>query len=60
MKIAGYIITVLGVLALIGTIVGGHSPIGPIIWIALGVFLIIRANNKQDDKEKFDQWNKPN
>lgn len=60
MKIAGYIITVLGVLALIGTIVGGHNPIGPIFWIALGIFLIIRANKKQDDKEKFDQWNKPN
>ena len=60
MKIAGYIITVLGVLALIGTFVGGHNPIGPIIWISLGVFLIIRANKKQDDKEKFDQWNKPN
>ena len=41
MKIAGYIITPLGVLAFIGTLLGGHSPIGPLFWIAVGVILIV-------------------
>ena len=41
MKIAGYIITPLGVLAFIGTLLGGHSPIGPLFWIVVGVILIV-------------------
>ena len=46
MKIAGYIITPLGVLAFIGTLLGGHSPIGPLFWIAVGVILIVLGYRK--------------
>ena len=55
MKIAGYIITPLGVLAFIGTLLGGHSPIGPLFWIAVGVVLIVlgyRKDNHQRPLEK--------
>ena len=53
MKIAGYIITPLGVLAFIGTLLGGHSPIGPLFWIAVGIILLVLGYRK-------DKYRKPN
>ena len=47
MKIAGYIITPLGVLAFIGTLLGGHSPIGPLFWIAVGIVLLVFGYRKK-------------
>lgn len=47
MKIAGYIITPLGVLAFIGTLLGGHSPIGPLFWIVVGITLLILGYRKE-------------
>lgn len=52
MKIAGYIITPLGVLAFIGTLLGGHSPIGPLFWIAVGIVLLVLGYRK-------DKYRKP-
>ena len=52
MKIAGYIITPLGVLAFIGTLLGGHSPIGPLFWIAVGIILLVLGYRK-------DKYRKP-
>jgi len=55
MKIAGYIITPLGVLAFIGTLLGGHSPIGPLFWIAVGIVLLVlgyRKDKHRSPKEK--------
>ncbi|MBR4563371.1 MAG: hypothetical protein IKO26_02865 [Paludibacteraceae bacterium] len=46
MKIAGYIITPLGVFAFIGTLLGGHSPIGPLFWIAVGIVLLVLGYRK--------------
>ena len=57
MKTAGYIIICLGVLAFVGTLIGGHNPIGPLFWIVLGVFLLLRARRKQEEKDKLDKWN---
>ena len=55
MKIAGYIITPLGVLAFIGTLLGEHSPIGPLFWIAVGIVLLVlgyRKDKHRSPKEK--------
>ena len=52
MKIAGYIITPLGVFAFIGTLLGGHSPIGPLFWIAVGIVLLVLGYRK-------DKYRKP-
>lgn len=56
MKTCGYVFAVLGTLSLIGTIIGGHSPIGPIFWIGLGIFLIHRADEKKEDKNNEEKW----
>ena len=60
MKIAGYIIAVLGILSFIGALLRGHNFTGPVVLISLGVFLIIKANKKKDEKDNFNQWNKSN
>ena len=57
MKVAGYIITTIGLLALIGSFYGGSSPIGPLFWIAIGIFLLLKARRKREDKDKLDKWN---
>lgn len=56
MKIAGWIILVLGSISLLGCITGGSSPMGPTFWIALGIFLLHRANQKEKEKEEKDKW----
>lgn len=55
MKIAGIILLILGILSLLGAVLGETSAFGPIFFIALGVFLIHKSNNKKDnvpDKQK--------
>ncbi len=52
MKIAGYIILVLGCLSFLGALVGGTSPFGPFFWIALGIFLLYKAKEKKNAAEK--------
>ncbi|HRM57025.1 MAG TPA: hypothetical protein PLP97_07250 [Prevotella sp.] len=49
MKIAGWICTILGVISLLGAIVAGDNPLGPTFWLALGIFLLYKAN-KNDNK----------
>lgn len=56
MKIAGWIILVLGSLSFLGCILGGSNPMGPTFWIALGIFLLHRANQKKKEKEEKDKW----
>ena len=58
MKIAGYIITSLGVLAFIGTLLGGHSPIGPLFWIAVGVILIVLGYRKDKHRSPKENENR--
>ena len=58
MKIAGYIITPLGVLAFIGTLLGGHSPIGPLFWIAVGVILIVLGYRKDKHRNPKENENR--
>lgn len=49
MKIAGWICTILGALSLLGTLIGGNSPIGPLFWLGLGIFLLYRGYNKDEE-----------
>jgi hypothetical protein len=52
MKIAGWICVVIGGLALIGAIVGGSNPFGPLFWLGLGITLLYFANHKNSNKEQ--------
>lgn len=47
MKVAGWIILVLGLLSLTGAAIASHSVFGPCFFIALGAFLIHKSNNKE-------------
>lgn len=49
MKTTGKVFLVIGILAFIGAMIGGHSVFGPCFWIALGAFLIHRAHEKEGD-----------
>ena len=52
MRITGWIFTVLGILSLLGCLLKGNNPIGPIFWLGLGIFLIYRASQKEQEKKK--------
>lgn len=58
MKTAGWIILTLGFLSFLGCLLGGSNPMGPTFWIALGIFLLYRANQKKKEKEEKDKWSK--
>ena len=47
MKVAGWIILVLGLLSSTGAAIASHSVFGPCFFIALGAFLIQKSNNKE-------------
>lgn len=49
MKTVGGIILFFGILAFFGAALKGNSVFGPTFWIALGVYLIYRANNKTEE-----------
>lgn len=52
MKKLGWIFLIFGVLGFLGAASKGHSVFGPTFWIALGSFLIYRANKKEQDSKK--------
>ncbi len=52
MKTAGYVILILGCISLLGTLLGGSGSLGPLFWIALGIFLLYRAKEKKSTEEK--------
>ena len=58
MKTTGWIILVFGTLSFIGNLMAGHSPMGSSFWIALGAFLLHRAEQKKKEKEDKDKWSK--
>lgn len=59
MKIAGWILLVLGILSGIGSLMAGHNPAG-FFWAALGGFLIYRADQKKREKEEAEKWKNGN
>lgn len=46
MKVFGWICTIIGSLAFIGTAIYGHSVFGPVFWIALGIVLLLKSKKK--------------
>lgn len=58
MKTAGWIILVIGILAFFGAALKGNSVFGPCFWIALGGYLLYRANNKEEKEEGATKPNK--
>ena len=51
MKTAGWIILVIAVLSFMGAALKGHSVFGPCFWIAVGGYLLYRANTKKEKEE---------
>ena len=52
MKTAGKVFLTLGILSFLGAVLGGSSVFGPCFFIALGAFLMYRANEKEEDQAK--------
>ncbi len=50
MKIAGWILIVFGLLSFLGASLKGNGLIGPITFIGLGIFLLYRARNKENEE----------
>lgn len=46
MKTTGIVFIVIGGLAFMGASIGGHSVVGPVFWLALGAYLVHRAEEK--------------
>ncbi len=60
MKTAGIILLVLGILSTLGMIIaasqGQKASFGGVAFIALGAFLISRANKKKEEEENKKKW----
>lgn len=59
MKIAGIILLVLGGLSVIGGIIGamaGRPNFSGLAFVALGGFLLYRANQKKEEEEAKKRW----
>lgn len=61
MKVAGWICTILGILALIGSLMsvanGQERNIGgPIVFLLLGVFFLVQAKKKDKENKDFENW----
>ena len=55
MRILGWILLVLGILATVASLLAGHGLAG-ILWVVLGAYFIHRANQKDQEKEDKDKW----
>ena len=51
MKTLGGIILFIGFFAFFGAVLKGNSVFGPCFWMALGIYLLYRANNKEGKEE---------
>ena len=51
MKIAGYIFIAIGGAAFIGAASAGHSIVGPLFWLVLGIVFIFFGRKKEEEKQ---------
>lgn len=51
MKKTGWFILIFGVLAFLGSAINGNNIVGQLFWIALGLFLIHRGKEKEEEKK---------
>lgn len=56
MKKAGWTILVLASLSFLGCVGAGRNPFGPTFWMAIGIFLIYRANRKKQEEKDKEEW----
>lgn len=56
MKVAGWILLVIGCLSFFGNAINGNSLVGSTVFIALGAYFIHNANQKKEDEKKKKQW----
>lgn len=56
MKVAGWILLVIGCLSFFSNVINGNSLVGSTVFIALGAYFIHRANQKKEDEEKKKKW----
>lgn len=52
MKIAGRIMLIFGILSFLGALLKGHSIVGPLFWLALGIFLFFRSKEKEQENQQ--------
>lgn len=55
MRMAGCIILVIAVLSFLGTALKGDSVFGPCFLVALGAYLLYRANNESEASDEGDE-----
>ena len=58
MKIAGWIVLVLGILSVVGRLVGGTSVVGCLLWTGLGAYLVQRGKTKEREQKEKEDWNR--
>ena len=56
MKKFGWFCVIIGALSFLGAALKGHNPTGPTFWLALGLFLIYRARQKEREEEDKNKW----
>jgi len=56
MKTFGWICTVIGALALLGAALKGNNVTGPVFWLGLGIFLVYRAGQKEQEQKDKEDW----
>ncbi len=49
MKTTGWVLFIFGSLSCIGALTAGHSILGPLFFIAIGLMLINKSNNDKKD-----------
>lgn len=60
MRVAGWILILLGALGTIGYLAIGQNPSGILLLVALGVYLIRRKNQKEKEEKDKEKWNAGN
>lgn len=56
MKIFGWICIIIGVLSFFGAALKGNNVTGPCFWFGLGIYLVHRANQKEQEQKDKDEW----
>lgn len=56
MKLFGWICIVIGAFSFLGAAIKGHNVTGPTFWLGLGIFLVHRAKQKEQEQKDKNDW----
>lgn len=56
MKKSGWICIVIGGLAFLGAAMKGDSVFGPVFWLGLGIYLVHKASQREQEKKDKENW----